>query len=102
MKGFIFAIAGLVWAVGLLGWVSEAAASVLCRDVAGQEICIESIKRSAKYVWEYRVVLSVDGQTRPVKRYDCRHRQQTDLDPEPAIPASEAALQQFICALVAH
>ncbi|MBW4481617.1 MAG: hypothetical protein KME14_03645 [Tildeniella torsiva UHER 1998/13D] len=98
MKAFVFAIAGLVWAVSLLSWVEAASASILCRDVAGQEICLESIKRSAKYAWEYRVVLKVDGQTRPIKRYDCR--QQTELDPESASLNSEAALQQFICALV--
>ncbi len=100
MKALGFAIAGLIWAVGLLGWMAEASASILCREVAGREICVESIKRSAKYVWEYRVVLSVEGQVRPVKRYDCR--QPSDFDLPAADPNFEAALQQFVCALVTY
>ena len=99
--------------LGLGGWASSAWASPLCREVAGQPVCIESIRRSAKYLWEYRVVISLAGQRQPLKRYDCR-----PLDPSQAPPVSsgsdspepvsaeatpsEAELRQLICGLVTH
>ncbi|OKH51257.1 hypothetical protein NIES30_03055 [Phormidium tenue NIES-30] len=98
MRALVAVLLGL-WAV-LWVWIPESAASVLCRDVEGQEVCIETIKRSAKYTWEYRVVVSIDGKSRPVKRYDCRRT--TGADRELAMPYFESALRQFICDRVTH
>ncbi|MBD1873984.1 hypothetical protein H6F75_10850 [Nodosilinea sp. FACHB-131] len=98
MRALIAVLLGL-WAV-LWVWIPESSASVLCRNVEGQQVCIETIKRSAKYTWEYRVVVSINGKSRPVKRYDCR--QPTGADRELATPYFEAALRQFICDRVTH
>ncbi|MBD2230101.1 hypothetical protein [Phormidium tenue] len=98
VRALVAVLLGL-WAV-LWVWIPESAASVLCRDVEGQEVCIETIKRSAKYTWEYRVVVSIDGKSRPVKRYDCRRT--TGADRELAMPYFESALRQFICDRVTH
>jgi hypothetical protein len=90
---------GLIWAVGLLGWGTEAAASNLCRDIQGQSVCIETIKRSAKYVWEYRVVAVVDGKRQAQKRYDCRS---LAISTAETVASFEAVMQQFVCGLVNH
>lgn len=42
-----------------------------CKVYDGQEICLVSLKRSAKYYWEYRAILRVDGKELPVKKFDC-------------------------------
>lgn len=56
-------------------WVMPAAAEI-CRVYGSQTICLVSVKRSAKYYWEYRAVLRIDGKKFPIKTFDCRH----DLD----------------------
>ncbi|HTL89948.1 MAG TPA: hypothetical protein VL134_11140 [Leptolyngbya sp.] len=43
-----------------------------CRSVGEQEICIVSIRRSAKNYWEYRAKVRVDGEVKPTQTYDCR------------------------------
>ena len=53
-------------------WFSSPALARVCRNYDGQEICILSIKRSAKKYWEYRVSVSVDGVKTPVEIYNCR------------------------------
>ncbi|MBD2107754.1 hypothetical protein [Nodosilinea sp. FACHB-13] len=100
MRALIAVLLGLgLWGV-LLVWSPKSSASVFCRDLEGQQVCIETIKRSAKYAWEYRVVVSIDGKSRPVKRYDCRRN--TGADRELVTPHSEAALRQFTCDRVTH
>lgn len=99
-RALIAVLLGLgLWGV-MVVWSPESSASLLCRDLEGQRVCIETIKRSAKYVWEYRVVISIDGQNRPLKRYDCR--QSRSAERAPAVPYFEDALQQFICDRVIH
>jgi hypothetical protein len=46
-----------------------------CRNYKGHQICILSIKRSAKNHWEYRASVSVDGVKTPVEVYNCRDGQ---------------------------
>lgn len=48
------------------------AAASVCRTEGEQKICLVSIKRSAKYFWEYRVVLSIDGKKQAPEKFDCR------------------------------
>ncbi|PSR17663.1 hypothetical protein C8255_11415 [filamentous cyanobacterium CCP3] len=88
------------------GLPPAAIASNICREVMGQQLCIETIKRSAKYSWEYRVVISVDGKSRPLSRYDCRQPIQNH-GPEtvtslPEMALSDATVQQFVCNLVSR
>ncbi|MFE4105302.1 hypothetical protein [Almyronema epifaneia] len=47
-----------------------------CQNVAGQQICILSLKRSAKYYWQYRAEISVDGVKLAAAVYDCRRQVQ--------------------------
>lgn len=54
--------------------VSPAVAKPFCRTVGDREICILSIKRSAKNYWEYRAAVSIDGVARPLETYSCRDR----------------------------
>ena len=51
-----------------------------CQQIAGQQICLQRIKRSAKYYWEYRVALSIDGVKQPERIYDCRDRFYREAD----------------------
>lgn len=54
--------------------VALPARAAFCRTVNGHDICILSIKRSAKNYWEYRASVSVDGVASPVEIYNCRDR----------------------------
>ncbi|EKD08679.1 hypothetical protein HFV01_29260 [Limnospira fusiformis SAG 85.79] len=73
-------VLGLVW-FGLLSVmivpVSEAA---ICRMIDNHQICIISLKRSAKYHWEYRAKLSIDGVAQGEWIYNCRDRLRVDSD----------------------
>ncbi|WP_416675322.1 hypothetical protein [Egbenema bharatensis] len=53
------------------------AIAAFCRPVNQQQVCIVSIQRSAKYYWEYRVVLRVNGEEKPLEVYNCRDRVRT-------------------------
>ncbi len=67
-----WAVLGLIFAIV---WLSPTVAQAsICRSVDNQEICIVSIKRSAKNYWEYRASVRVDGVTKPVQIYDCRNQ----------------------------
>lgn len=68
-------LAGVIILGGWAGLEAGAIAAPLCRSVSGHQICILSIQRSAKYFWQYRTVLSIDGETQPDTTYDCRQRQ---------------------------
>ncbi|WP_413163556.1 hypothetical protein ACL6C3_29410 [Capilliphycus salinus ALCB114379] len=50
----------------------------MCRTVNDNKICILSIKRSAKYHWEYRASVSINGKKTPVEIYNCRRRTKID------------------------
>ncbi len=97
---FVVVMVGLGLVCGTLVWDTEALASILCRSVEGHQVCLETIKRSAKYFWEYRVVVTVDGNRQPSKRYDCRQPQA--LSDETAPPLAESHIQQLICDFVTH
>lgn len=72
-------------------------AALKCQTLDQHQVCLESIKRSAKYFWEYRAVVSVDGQIRPEQRYDCRPRP-TLADPRQ--DSLDAKLRQMVCQVV--
>ncbi len=58
----------LIWVVGL----ALPAIAVQCQSIAGQEVCILNLRRSAKHYWEYWAQLSVNGVKQPDRVYDCR------------------------------
>lgn len=51
-----------------------AQATSFCRKLSGDTICILSIKRSAKYHWQYQAAVSINGTERPMETYNCRDR----------------------------
>ncbi|NJL38999.1 MAG: hypothetical protein HC840_22450 [Leptolyngbyaceae cyanobacterium RM2_2_4] len=75
------------------------ARAAFCRTVNGHDICILSIKRSAKNHWEYRASVSVDGVARPVEVYNCRDRQRTQKDGT-VISFAENGPGELICTML--
>ena len=93
-----FALALVPLIATILIWVPPvlAGAPLLCQTIEGHEVCLVSIKRSAKNFWEYRVQLRVDGRVRAKERYDCRRT----LRPLPQPPQpSPQALHELVCSL---
>jgi hypothetical protein len=56
---------------------SSALAAPICRTIQNQDVCILSIKRSAKNFWEYNAAVSIDGKRGPKEPYNCRSRYKT-------------------------
>ncbi|WP_353931361.1 hypothetical protein WJM97_01805 [Okeanomitos corallinicola TIOX110] len=56
------------------------ASAMVCRKYQDQEICILSIKRSAKKYWEYRASVSINGVKTPVEIYNCRGKFKINKD----------------------
>jgi len=75
------------------------ARAAFCRTVNGHDICILSIKRSAKNYWEYRASVSVDGVARPVEIYDCRDRLRIQKNGT-AVPFVENGPGELICSVL--
>ena len=83
--------------IGAVSLPARADDSLLCRPAENHQVCIVSIKRSAKNFWEYRVQLKIDGQIRPKERYDCRR----SLLPSPADEQpSTQALRELVCSSI--
>lgn len=88
--------------IGLLGllvlsWtVAFPAEASVCHMIKDHSICILSIKRSAKYYWQYRAAVSIDGVKRPVEIYNCRDR--TRLRQDGVVVSFEPdGAGEFIC-----
>jgi hypothetical protein len=65
----------------LLSSLSMAPAeAATCRQWHDRQVCILTIKRSAKNYWEYRASVSVDGVVKPIEIYNCRNRRKTRKD----------------------
>ena len=60
--------------------VALPASASTCSNYGSHQICILSIKRSAKNYWEYRASLSVDKVKIPIEIYNCRDRTKTQKD----------------------
>jgi hypothetical protein len=58
----------------------QAQAMNLCRTIEHHEVCIMSIKRSAKNFWEYQAAISIDGKRGRSEPYNCRSQYKTDAD----------------------
>lgn len=92
----------LVLAFALNIWVkgpSAAIAAPVCRTTPDHEVCILSIKRSAKYHWQYRAAVSLDGIKRPVERYNCRRRVRIRRDGK-TVPFQNNGAGDVICQLL--
>ena len=71
-----------------------------CRKLDRHNICIVKLKRSAKYYWEYRAVISVDGQKKPLEIYNCRDRFKTNRYRD-VVPFSNDGIGELVCSLYA-
>jgi hypothetical protein len=76
--------------------VTFPAEASLCHSFNNHSICILSIKRSAKYHWEYRVAVSVDGIKSPVEIYNCRDRFKIQQD-KTKVPFAKKDPGNLIC-----
>jgi hypothetical protein len=56
------------------------ASAMICRNYQSEEICILSIKRSAKKYWEYQASVSINGNKKPVEVYNCRGKFKVSKD----------------------
>lgn len=52
----------------------------ICRQQGNNVICLLSIKRSAKYYWEYRASVRVNDTTYPLEIYNCRRKVRIKAD----------------------
>lgn len=66
-----------IWTMSVIAIAPPAQAINYCRTVGDHQICLLDVKRSAKNYWEYRAVVSIDGQPRPLEIYNCRQRTRT-------------------------
>jgi hypothetical protein len=70
-----------------------------CQQWQDHTICFVQIKRSAKYSWEYRAQVTIDGVKQPPTVYNCRTRQATPKNGKPQ-PFTEDGAGALICQLV--
>lgn len=101
LNGAMRFVAGLVITAVLLWGITPAIAAPICRMTPTHDICILSIKRSAKYHWQYRAAVNIDGQVRPVERYNCRRRVRIRKDGK-VVPFETDGAGQLICTLLQH
>jgi len=88
-------IAGLLLVVLSLAIAPPAFAS-FCRQSHDHRICILKIQRSAKYHWEYRATVSVDGVERATEVYNCRDRVKIQPD-KTVVPFEAEGAGELIC-----
>ncbi len=79
--------------------VAFPAQALVCRTLGDRAVCIVRIQRSAKYHWEYRVVLSLDGVDQPLERYNCRDRLRVQANGR-RVSFDENGVGNLICRLV--
>jgi hypothetical protein len=97
MLSFSLIHAALSWLILLnLWWGFPSTVNETCRIYHSREICIISIKRSAKYYWEYRAEVRVDGQRRPLEKYDCRRQERIKRDGR-HFPFEPSGAGDYIC-----
>ncbi|MBF2007740.1 hypothetical protein ACF3DV_19765 [Chlorogloeopsis fritschii PCC 9212] len=70
-----------------------------CRNFNNHSICIINIKRSAKYHWEYRADISIDGVKRPTEVYNCRDRLRVRKNGT-IVPFESNGAGELICNLI--
>ena len=84
----------------LLCLLALPAQASFCRQLDEHLICIHQIKRSAKYYWEYRASVSIDGQKRPMEVYNCRRHIRIQKDGT-IIPFEPNGAGSLICNTIA-
>lgn len=87
-----------IFAVVLTLNLSPAQASI-CRQQGNNHICLLSIKRSAKYYWEYRASVRVNDITYPIEIYNCRQKVRIKAD-KTVVPFAKDGPGYLICNLL--
>jgi hypothetical protein len=77
MSKIITILWAIVLAIGAWQTSTPALAAPICRTIQDHDICILTIKRSAKNFWEYNAAVSIDGKRGPKESYNCRSRYKT-------------------------
>jgi hypothetical protein len=80
--------------------VAFPAEALVCRTLGDRSVCILRIQRSAKYHWEYRVALRIDGVEQPQERYNCRSRIRIQGNGTPVSFDEDEGFGEMICRLV--
>jgi hypothetical protein len=96
MKYLIFL--GLFIFTFLIALPADAA---ICRNSQGQKFCVANIQRSAKKYWEYRVIVSIDGDIQPVEIYNCRSRYRVTKD-KVILSFQQNDIGDLICKTLSH
>lgn len=81
--------------INFLGFALPVEAA-FCRNINNHNMCILQIKRSAKYYWEYRATISIDGKTRPIEIYNCRTHSVIHSDRK-IVPFQPNGIGELIC-----
>ena len=71
----------MVWSVGMGLTITPPdalATTNICRTIDQHQVCIMTIKRSAKNFWEYNAAVSIDGKRGPKEPYNCRSHFKTN------------------------
>lgn len=76
--------------------VALPADAAVCRNFNSHQICILSIKRSAKNYWEYTASISVDKVKTPTQVYNCRDRLKI-LPDKTVLPFGQKDPGELIC-----
>lgn len=93
-----FVLAALALALLLLVLNAQSAQAATCRQIGDHQVCLLRIERSAKYFWEYRAALSIDGKARPPEKYDCRRRVRIGKDGR-SVPFEPQDAGNLVCQL---
>ena len=78
--------------------IAAPAEAAYCKSISGKEVCVLKLKRSAKFYWEYRAKLRIDGQ-KVTRFYNCRDRYYTQPDRLPRDFAKDDPLGKSVCFL---
>ncbi|MEL6262283.1 MAG: hypothetical protein AAFR12_14580 [Cyanobacteria bacterium J06626_6] len=89
----------LPFAVWLINVSAAPAVGESCRAFGEHQVCVASIRRSAKSFWEYRTVVKVDGVKQPLELYNCRDRTRTLASDGTLIPFLTGKAGDWVCQL---
>lgn len=95
----VIVLLALPFAVWLITLTSAPARANTCHIVNGHQICAVSLRRSAARYWEYRTIVSIDGNKQPLEIYNCRDRTRTLASDGTIIPFLTGKTGDWICQL---
>lgn len=95
----VIVLLALPFAAWLINIAAAPASSDRCRTFNGHEVCISSIRRSAKSYWEYRTVVNIDGIKQPLELYNCRDRTRILASDGTIIPFLTGKTGDWVCQL---